>query len=191
VPRRGTCKGVRAGSVGWGRRWGTRGGRVRAASGDRGEGHGWRPRPRVMAGRRCWRWSRRAVMRVGSRDRSESRVRSVWARVSRSTCVPSSRSWTWRVHSGSRASWRLLSGATSVCTPSVVAGQPVGHTEADEALDGPPRAPAPCGRRAQAEGLAKLTQVDHGWFAFAPQHGQRRRTSSAEGPMTAAQTCST
>jgi hypothetical protein len=23
VPRRGTCKGVRAGSVGWGRRWGT------------------------------------------------------------------------------------------------------------------------------------------------------------------------
>jgi hypothetical protein len=48
----------------------------------------------------------------------------------------------------------------------------VGHTEADEALDGPPRAPAARDRRAQAERLAELAQVDHGRFAFAPQHGQ-------------------
>jgi hypothetical protein len=48
----------------------------------------------------------------------------------------------------------------------------VGHPEADEAFDGPPRAPAPCERRTQAEQLAELTQVDHGRFALAAQHGQ-------------------
>jgi hypothetical protein len=53
----------------------------------------------------------------------------------------------------------------------LVAGQPVGHAEADEAIDGLPRAPAACERRAQAEGLTELTQVNRGWFALAPQHG--------------------
>jgi hypothetical protein len=48
----------------------------------------------------------------------------------------------------------------------------VGHAEADEAFDGAPRAPAACERRAQAEGLAELAQVNQGWSAFAPQHGQ-------------------
>jgi hypothetical protein len=80
-------------------RGGPAGDQDQAASGDRVEGHGWRPRPRVMAGRRCWRWSRRAVMRVLSRDWSGSRVRSAWASVSQSRCVPSSRLWTRRVHS--------------------------------------------------------------------------------------------
>jgi hypothetical protein len=75
--------------------------------------------------------------------------------------------------------------------PELVARQPVGHPEADEAFDGPPRATAARERRAQAEGLAKLAQVNQGWFALAPQHGRRRRASSADGPMTPAQTCST
>ena len=48
----------------------------------------------------------------------------------------------------------------------------MGHAEADESFDGPPRAPAACERRAQAEGLAELAQVNHGWFALVPQHGQ-------------------
>jgi hypothetical protein len=46
-------------------------------------------------------------------------------------------------------------------------------------------------RRAKPGGLAKLTQVDHGRFALAPHTGRRRRTISADGPMTPAQTCST
>jgi hypothetical protein len=54
----------------------------------------------------------------------------------------------------------------------LVAAQPVGHAEADEAFDGLPRAPAPCERRAQAEGLAKVTQVNQRWFALLPQDGQ-------------------
>jgi hypothetical protein len=65
------------------------------------------------------------------------------------------------------AEWRHLSAH-----PELVARQPVGHPEADEPFDGPPRAPAARERRAQAERLAKLTQVDHGRFALAPQHGQ-------------------
>jgi len=74
----------------------------------------------------------------------------------------------------------------------LVARQPMGQAEADEAFDGAPRAPAACERRAQAERLAKLTQVDHGWFALAPHNtGRRCRTSNAHGPMTPAQTCST
>jgi hypothetical protein len=110
-------------------------------------------------------------MRVGSRDWSGSRVRSVWARVSRSTCAeqpvvdparplgqPCELAPAERRHLGAHA--------------ELVARQPVGHTEADEALDGPPRAPAARDRRAQAERLAELAQVDHGRFAFAPQHGQ-------------------
>jgi hypothetical protein len=48
----------------------------------------------------------------------------------------------------------------------------MGHPEADEAFDGPPRAPAARERRAQAEGLAELAQVNHSRFALAPQHGQ-------------------
>jgi hypothetical protein len=54
----------------------------------------------------------------------------------------------------------------------LVAGEPVGHAEADESFDGAPRAPAACERRAQAERLATLTQVNHGRCALAPQHGQ-------------------
>ena len=54
----------------------------------------------------------------------------------------------------------------------LVAGEPVGRAEADEAFDGAPRAPAERERRAQAEGMAELAQVDHGRFVFAPQHGQ-------------------
>jgi hypothetical protein len=69
----------------------------------------------------------------------------------------------------------------------LVARQPVGHAEADESFDGPPRAPAARDRRAQAERLAKLTQVDQGRFAFAPQHGQatedqQRRGADDPGP---------
>jgi hypothetical protein len=52
VPRRGTCKGVRAGSGGRERRRTARGDEDQTASGDRGDGHGRRPRPRVMAGGR-------------------------------------------------------------------------------------------------------------------------------------------
>ncbi len=68
-----------------------------------------------------------------------------------------------------------------------VAGESVGHAEADEAFDGAPRAPAARERRAQAEGLAELAQVDHGWFAFAPQHrqapqDQQRRRTDDSGP---------
>jgi hypothetical protein len=60
-----------------------------------------------------------------------------------------------------------------VCADAeLVAGQPGGHPEADEAFDGLPCAPAPCEGRTQAEQLAELTQVDHGRFALAPQHGQ-------------------
>jgi hypothetical protein len=69
----------------------------------------------------------------------------------------------------------------------LVAGQPVGHAEADESFDGPPRPLAARDRRAQAEALAELAQVDHGWFAFAPQHGQapkyqQRRRADDPGP---------
>jgi hypothetical protein len=90
------------------------------------------------------------------------------------------------VHSGSRASWRLLSGATSAHA-ELVAGQPVGHAEADEAFDGGPHAPAACERRAPAEELAELTQVNQDWFAFAPQHGlapqdQQRGRADDSGP---------
>jgi hypothetical protein len=73
----------------------------------------------------------------------------------------------------------------------LVAQQPVGDAEADEAFDGLPCTPAPCERRAQAEGQAELAQVDHGWFALAPQHGQTPKDQQVEGPMTPAQTCST
>jgi hypothetical protein len=91
---------------------------------------------------------------------------------SRSRCVPSSRSWTRRGPLGrpcelQGAEWRQL-GAHA----ELVARQPVGHAEADEAFDGLPRAPAACERRAQAERPAKLAQVNHGWFALAPQHRQ-------------------
>jgi hypothetical protein len=96
----------------------------------------------------------------------------VWERASRSRCVPSSRSWTWRVHSGTCASWRAAEWRHLGAYAELVARQPVGHPEADEAFDGAPRAPAACERRAQAERLAKLTQVNQGWFALAPQHGQ-------------------
>jgi hypothetical protein len=48
----------------------------------------------------------------------------------------------------------------------------VGHAEAGESFDGAPGAPAACERRAQAEGLAELAQVNQGWFVFAPQQGQ-------------------
>jgi hypothetical protein len=83
--------------------------------------------------------------------------------------------------------WRYL-GAHA----EFVARQPVGHAEADEPFDGPPRPPGACDRWAQAERLAELAQVNDRWFAFAPQDGsKRRRTSNAEGPMTPAQTCST
>jgi hypothetical protein len=54
----------------------------------------------------------------------------------------------------------------------LVARQSMGHPEADEAFDGPPRTTAARERRAQAEGLAELAQVDHGRFALAPQHRQ-------------------
>jgi hypothetical protein len=67
----------------------------------------------------------------------------------------------------------------------------VGHAEADEAFYGPPRAPAARGRRAQAEGLAELAQVDHGWFAFAPQDGQAPQDQQRGGADDRGQTCST
>jgi hypothetical protein len=130
-------------------------------------------------------------MRAVSRDRSRSRDRSgwrdgsVWPRASRSRCVPSSRSWTWRVHSGTRESCRALSGATCA-DAELVAGQPVGHPEADEAFDGLPRAPAPCERRTQAERVAELTQVDTAGSRLRHNTGRRRRTSRAKGPMTPA-----
>jgi hypothetical protein len=54
----------------------------------------------------------------------------------------------------------------------LVAGQPLGHPEADESFDGAPGAPAACEWRAQAERLAELTQVNQSWFALAPQHGE-------------------
>jgi hypothetical protein len=54
----------------------------------------------------------------GLEERSGTTVRLVWARASRSRCMPSSQSWTRRLHSGTRASSRPLSGATSVRTPS-------------------------------------------------------------------------
>jgi hypothetical protein len=127
------------------------------------------------------------VVRALSRDGPGSRVRLVWESTTRSGCVQSSRSWTWRVHSGTRASWRLLSGATSVRTPSSSPGSQWGHPEADEAFDGPPRAPAVREGRAQAERLAELAQVDHGRTAFAPQHrkppqDQQRGRADDPGP---------
>ena len=54
----------------------------------------------------------------------------------------------------------------------LVAREPVGHAEADEPFDDAPRAPAARERRAQAELTAELAQVNQGWFALAPQHGQ-------------------
>jgi hypothetical protein len=122
---------------------------------------------------------------VGVRDRSGWRDGSMWPTASRSRCVPSSRSWTWRVHSGTRESCRALSGATCA-DAKLVAGQPVGHPEADEAFDGLPRAPAPCERRTQAERLAELTQVDTAGSRLRHNTGRRRRTSRAKGAMTPA-----
>jgi hypothetical protein len=47
-----------------------------------------------------------------------------------------------------------------------------GTTRWPTRFDGLPRTPAARERRAQAERLAKLAQVDHGRFAFAPRHRQ-------------------
>jgi hypothetical protein len=85
--------------------------------------------------------------------------------------VPSSRSWTWRVHSGTRESWRALSGATCVRTPSSWPGSQWAiptPTMRSMVFDVCPLRE----RRTQAQRLAELTQVDHGRFALAAQHGQ-------------------
>jgi hypothetical protein len=73
----------------------------------------------------------------------------------------------------------------------LVAGQPVGHAEADDPFDGLPPAPAPCERRVQAERLAKVTQVNQGWFALAPQDGQAPQGQQRGRAITSAETCST
>lgn len=126
---------------------------------------------REAGGRRCGTWSRGAVMRAMSRLRSASIARSRWAAASRSRWAPSRRSCTWRVHSGSRRSWRSRSGATLM-----------GHRGRRRPAGAPSRAtPAGgwstmCGRSEPSTRPAPETsparRVDRGRFPVAPQQRQ-------------------
>jgi hypothetical protein len=84
VRRRGTCKGVRAGSGGRRRRVGQGGGRCRGTAGRSGDGHGCR---RGAGGARGWSWWR-AVMWAMARVGSVSGDRSGWAAASWSKTWP-------------------------------------------------------------------------------------------------------
>jgi hypothetical protein len=85
VPRRGTCKGVRAGSGGRRRRVGQGGGRCRRMVRRSGDGHGCR---RAREGARGWGWWWRVVMWAISRVGSVSGDRSGWAAASWSKTRP-------------------------------------------------------------------------------------------------------
>jgi hypothetical protein len=92
---------------------------------------------------------------------------------------------------GTRATWRPLSGATSVRTPSSSPGSQwaipkptrrsmVRHVRPPRASDGPKPRDWPSSRRSTTADSRSRHST-----------GSRRRASSADGPMTQAQTCST
>jgi hypothetical protein len=173
---------VRAGSVGGGRRLGTAGDEEPEASEDRGEdGHGWRPRPRgdgaaavlevVEVGGDAGGVDGPTELKrhVGGGEGEPVKVRAEQPVVDRAA------------HSGNRASWRPLSGATSVGTLSSSPGsqsaipKPTGrsmvrHTRPLRTSD----------RR--SPGLAKLAQVEDGWFALALQPADAEGPAARTGP---------
>jgi hypothetical protein len=122
-----------------------------------------------VAGRRYWRWSRRAVSRnrsgraegpvgVGEGEPVEVHAHQPVVDLAGAPEHPGELAAAERRHIGAHA--------------ELVAQQPMRHAETHEAFDGAPHAPAACERRAQAERLAELAQVNQRWFALAPQHGQ-------------------
>jgi hypothetical protein len=165
VPRRGTCKGVRAGSVGGGRRWGIRGGR--------GPGGVGRP------GRGSWLGAE-AASDGGGGGAGGGRGGRYTGGVEELVGVECP------VGGGEGEP-----GATSVRTPSSSPGSQwaipkptrrsmVRQVRPLRASDGPMPRDWPSSRRSTRAGSRSRHRT-----------GGRRRASSADGPMTPAQTCST
>jgi hypothetical protein len=191
VSRRETCKGVRAGSVGWGRRWRARGGRGPGGVGGPG-GRSWLEAEAAGDGGA-------AVLEVVEAGGDAGGVEGLVG-VEGPVGVGEGEPVEVRAEQpvvdlagppGSRASWRGLSGATSVRTPSSSPGsqwampKPASRSMVRQvrplrASDGPRPRDWPSSRRSTRAGSCSRHSK-----------GRRRRASSAEGPMTPAQTCST